>query len=863
MKKAILLFILLLTISFNNTYAQVGINTDGSQPDNSAMLDVKSTDKGILIPRMTQAQRDAIASPATGLMIYQTDGTTGFYFYDGSAWQLIKTGDKLWLDNSPNIYVGADKKVVIGKNNTTGTFEVSTQVASGTYTADQCTGGTATAQEYQNPYTPDKLFDDNTGGSSLWRNNNNLPVWIQYDFGAGNEKKISKYRLYWAGGNTDFTPYSWEFLGSNDGTNWTTLDTQTGQNNWTSGQWREYTFTNTQSYQIYRLNIINNNGQGSTGVYLNEMEMMEEVYNAHSALYVKDNHTGIGTDTPTATLDVNGTFKYTDGTEGNGKILTSDADGNATWADKNTITNTLDQAYDQGGAGAGKNIIADAGAVRVDGTDGFLVTGNYGSGNTIDSEVTGAGTRMFFNPNKAAFRAGYVLSNGWDDVNIGDYSVAMGYNVRATGNHSTALGINTLATGNVSVAIGESLRASGYNSTAIGSNTEASGDISTAMGANTTAPSYAEIAIGKFNTDYTPASAISWNTSDRLFVIGNGEYIYNKHNALTIYKDGRMNINDSYFMPLTDGTAGQIMQTDGAGQVSFVDASTINNTLDEAYDQGGAGAGKNITADAGAVRVDGTDGFLVTGTFGSGNNIDSEVTGSGTRMFFNPNKAAFRAGYVGSNEWDDANIGQYSVAMGSQTTASGKFSTSTGSNTTASGYFSTAMGYHTTALSSRETVIGSYNTSYTPGDTTYGWYDSDRLFVIGNGINSTHKSDALIVYKSGNAQFNNKITAPDSGNADMKAYAYGRLGIYDNGQLYIDSSRSSSGFGVIKIATGHYRVYFSNTNVDHFIVTATALATGSPRFVTYGNGTNYFDLYIWDISGNLVDSNVSFVVYEK
>ena len=86
MKKSILLLVLLLTISFNNMYAQVGINTDGSQPDNSAMLDIKSTDKGILIPRMTQAQRDAIQQPANGLMIYQTDNTPGFYFYNGISW---------------------------------------------------------------------------------------------------------------------------------------------------------------------------------------------------------------------------------------------------------------------------------------------------------------------------------------------------------------------------------------------------------------------------------------------------------------------------------------------------------------------------------------------------------------------------------------------------------------------------------------------------------------------------------------------------------------------------------------------------------------------------------------------------------
>jgi uncharacterized protein (TIGR02145 family) len=69
------------------TYAQVGIGT--TDPNGSAALDITSTTKGLLIPRMTETQRDAISAPATGLMIYQTNQTTGFYFYDGAAWTKI------------------------------------------------------------------------------------------------------------------------------------------------------------------------------------------------------------------------------------------------------------------------------------------------------------------------------------------------------------------------------------------------------------------------------------------------------------------------------------------------------------------------------------------------------------------------------------------------------------------------------------------------------------------------------------------------------------------------------------------------------------------------------------------------------
>ncbi|MEI7424375.1 MAG: hypothetical protein WCK18_19905 [Prolixibacteraceae bacterium] len=73
MKTAILSILFLLLTAMAGFSQNVGINADGSAPDNSAMLDVKSTSKGFLPPRMTMVQRDAITSPAEGLMVYCTD----------------------------------------------------------------------------------------------------------------------------------------------------------------------------------------------------------------------------------------------------------------------------------------------------------------------------------------------------------------------------------------------------------------------------------------------------------------------------------------------------------------------------------------------------------------------------------------------------------------------------------------------------------------------------------------------------------------------------------------------------------------------------------------------------------------------
>ena len=68
-----------------SVFAQQNIGIGTTTPDASAILHIASTTKGLLIPRMTFAQRTAVAQPATGLIIYQTDNTPGIYMNTGSA----------------------------------------------------------------------------------------------------------------------------------------------------------------------------------------------------------------------------------------------------------------------------------------------------------------------------------------------------------------------------------------------------------------------------------------------------------------------------------------------------------------------------------------------------------------------------------------------------------------------------------------------------------------------------------------------------------------------------------------------------------------------------------------------------------
>lgn len=84
-----LIFLILLALMASINFAQsVGINDDGSSPNSSAMLDVSSTTKGFLPPRMTEAQRNSISDPAAGLTVWCSNcGTSGeLQVYNGTTW---------------------------------------------------------------------------------------------------------------------------------------------------------------------------------------------------------------------------------------------------------------------------------------------------------------------------------------------------------------------------------------------------------------------------------------------------------------------------------------------------------------------------------------------------------------------------------------------------------------------------------------------------------------------------------------------------------------------------------------------------------------------------------------------------------
>jgi len=105
------------------------------------------------------------------------------------------------------------------------------------------------------------------------------------------------------------------------------------------------------------------------------------------------------------------------------------------------------------------------------------------------------------------------------------------------------------------------------------------------------------------------------------------------------------------------------------------------------------------------LHVKGDEGVLFQGTIGNGTALN---LGAGTRFHFYPKKSAIRGGNVDGTQWDDNNIGLYSIAFGKNTIALGSNSISIGDNTTASALGAVAIGESTTASATFSTAMGTF-----------------------------------------------------------------------------------------------------------------------------------------------------------
>jgi len=331
-----------------------------------------------------------------------------------------------------------------------------------------------------------------------------------------------------------------------------------------------------------------------------------------------------------------------------------------------------------------------------------------------DPPISGAGVRMMWYPDKAAFRSGYVSGNQWDKNSIGFYSFAAGQSTIASGENAVAIGASSTAAGRSSVALGEfaianeeratalgyGVTVNGYASTAIGFGAKANGQYSTSIGNNTEANGPASFSMGEFafsnavnsisigyytkaRSDYSFVTGRFNDTTatNRLFEIGNGTADNARSNAVTILTNGSALFTAPAVLPVTPA--------------------------------------------------------------------NPPATGAGNRMMWYADKASFRAGNIINDSWDKDKTGNVSFAAGSNTQASGITSTAFGNFAFATGDISVAAGNSVFAKAKMGFSAGTYNDiTDNPNGTVEA--ASDRLFQVGNGSGNLSRSNALTILRNGN-----------------------------------------------------------------------------------------------------------------
>lgn len=453
---------------------------------------------------------------------------------------------------------------------------------------------------------------------------------------------------------------------------------------------------------------------------------------------------GIGTVLPTQALDVNGQIRMRTGAA-SGYIPVSDANGVMTWTDPAGLVsgNTLDQAYDEGGSGAGRTITADAGIVSIQGTDGLEVTGTLGSGASINSAT---GPRMFFNPSKAAFRAGNTNGSEWDDPNVGAWSFATGNSTTASGTSSIAMGNNTMASGDTSTAIGSNAAAFGIGSIALGSGTLASHDYSLALGYNTTASEIHATAMG-----YGTLAGGIVSTAMGFGTTASGQYSTAMGESTVASGDGSTSMGKNAWA-VSDNATSMGLNTVAGGMSSLAMGESTN-----ASGQNATAMGLNTTASAILSTAMG-NGTTASGQFST---AFGETTGASGDNSTAMGKGTFAVG-VGATAMglNTMAVGISSTAMGDGTTANGDYTTVMGYNTTAGGISSTAMGTGTVASGVASMAMGSFTSA--SGD-----------YSLAMGTNSTASGSSAVSIGSNNIASGATSTALGNNNTASGSNSFG------------------------------------------------------------------------------------------
>jgi hypothetical protein len=505
----------------------VGIGT--TNPAYSAALDIQSSNKGLLIPRLTAAQKIAIDTPVNGLLIFQTDAPAGFYFYNGIGWTNISNGSAFFmvspLNNANIIY--RDMAGSYGKNFLLNADSINYDIS-----------GPIGSLQPKQFFLPGKQGAFRAGAvtNNVW-NSDSIG---NSSFAAGYNTKATGvfatamgYQTVASGNAATALGYQTVALGN--------MSVAMGFSSIASGS--------------FSLAIGNSNTAGGvSAIALGEYTTASGSHalsGGSGSMATGSEAVALGQETKAGGPAA---FAVGSGTTANGDA--SLAAGLSAFATGNYAV-----ALGAGAQATGLSSVALGFESRATGT---ITTAMGYKTEATGQKATSMGELTVSSGVAATAMGGYTTASG-------AYATAMGYYTDATGSYATATGYNTLSSGNFTFTAGNQTKASGFAATAMGSqsnavgyfalatgaatqalgegavslggSTIATGNYTIAAGQFTRAKSFAEMVIGRYNDTLVVTDTEFFKAdSNRVLTVGIGGSPTTRKTALVVQQDGNVGI---------------------------------------------------------------------------------------------------------------------------------------------------------------------------------------------------------------------------------------------------------------------------------------------------------------------------------
>jgi hypothetical protein len=516
--------------------AQVAINDNNSAPAASAMLDVNVfgvNKKGVLVPRMTSAERNAIPAPANSLLVFDNTTNSFWFFLTGTGWiELVGSSNNLWAKNGNDIFNTNTANVGVGTGTT---IKANFHVGPGRtviFGNDSLSSSLGEKFVYFGTKGAVRFARIGLGGGSSWDYANigvnslaigegamaSGPQSFSQGYYSNATGFYSFARGYAASANGD---HSMAF-GQNIGTTGN-RGMMFGESSWSTG---DFTFSSgytnfltgafgsafgqglhARPYNSFVIGRFNDSiGTSSTNAWVAGQPLFligngaNNNNRSNAVVVLKDGRTGIGNIIPHAGLHVSANKTVIFGPD--------------------SLSSTLGEKFIWFGT---------KGAVR-------FASMELGGGSSWDYANIGVNSLAI---GEGALASGpQSFSQGYFSRATSHYAFARGFAASANGNHGMTVGQNITGNGDFSLAFGETTTVNGDWSMSLGINNELSGNLAASFGQGLSARPFNSFVIGRYNDSSILSNTTSWVATDPLFIIGNGTNDNARANAVTVLKNG-------------------------------------------------------------------------------------------------------------------------------------------------------------------------------------------------------------------------------------------------------------------------------------------------------------------------------------